>query len=186
MHRSAFRLFVVDRFMEVVERDAASAGMICDLVVRAAGKSRGVLVNNQRFGERFLAGERVLARRASVVRRSLRWCARRPLITVLLAAVMSLSVGAAILVQERHYNAIQRDLAEAERLLALGSTTTSDERRASAGRERARRARTRAPQSRDNPTSDDDAATRVRACEGAPRTLVISESLQTPEPKQAI
>jgi len=72
--------------------------------------------------ERFLRGERVLARRAGAMRRGLRWCARRPLVTVLAAAVLVLSIGAAMLANESHRNALQRELAEAERLLALAST----------------------------------------------------------------
>jgi tetratricopeptide (TPR) repeat protein len=72
--------------------------------------------------ERHLAGERVFARRPGPLRRTLRWCSRRPLITLLLAAVFVLSIGAAVLVEESHRNAVERSLAEAERLLALAST----------------------------------------------------------------
>ena len=73
--------------------------------------------------DRFLAGERVLARHRGVMRRSLRWCARRPLITFLATAVLLLACGAAILVTERTHNEMQRQLANAERLLALASTS---------------------------------------------------------------
>ena len=79
--------------------------------------------------ERFLGGERVLARRPSALRRSLRWCARRPLITVLLSAVLILSTGAAMLVHDRNQNEIQRELANAERFLALASTVTDEQDR---------------------------------------------------------
>lgn len=72
--------------------------------------------------ERFLRGERVLARRAGRTERALRWCARRPLVTSLLAALLTLSLGAAWLVRERHLGEVKRELADAERLLALAST----------------------------------------------------------------
>ncbi|MFK7741205.1 MAG: protein kinase [Planctomycetota bacterium] len=71
---------------------------------------------------RFCGGERVLARRAGPLRRSYRWCAERPLITVLCAAVLVLGLGAAWLLNERHESEIRRELANAERLLALAST----------------------------------------------------------------
>ena len=79
--------------------------------------------------ERFLNGERVLARRAGVARRTFRWCARRPLITVLASAVLILGTGAAILVTERNQNEIQRELANAERFLALASTASDEQGR---------------------------------------------------------
>jgi len=72
--------------------------------------------------ERFLAGERVLARRASRGERALRWCARRPLVAGLLAALLALSGGAAWLLRERERGEVERGLADAERLLALAST----------------------------------------------------------------
>lgn len=79
--------------------------------------------------ERFLSGERVLARRPGIARRSLRWCARRPLITVLASAVLILGIGAAMLVTERNHNEIQRELANADRLLALASTARDEQDR---------------------------------------------------------
>jgi serine/threonine protein kinase len=77
--------------------------------------------------ERFLRGERVLARRPSAVQRGLRWCQKRPLITALLATVLLLSAGSLLLVQERHRTSVERDLAQAERLLALASTQRNDQ-----------------------------------------------------------
>ena len=86
--------------------------------------------------ERFLAGERVLARRPSILRRGARWCARRPLITVLASAVLMLGTGAAMLVHERNHNEIQRQIADAERFLALAATTDDESGRARSGSDR--------------------------------------------------
>lgn len=86
--------------------------------------------------ERFLSGERVLARRPTIARRSLRWCARRPLITVLAAAVMILGIGAAMLINERYHRETQRELADAERYLALAGTTDDESGRARSNRDR--------------------------------------------------
>ena len=77
--------------------------------------------------ERCLRGERVLARRPSAVQRGLRWCQKRPLITALLATVLLLLTGSLLLVQERHRTSVERDLAQAERLLALASTQRNDQ-----------------------------------------------------------
>lgn len=71
----------------------------------------------------------MLARRAGPLRRGARWCRRRPAVCVLLAAVVALAVGALWLVQERRHDAVQRGLAEAERLLALASTERDDQDR---------------------------------------------------------
>jgi serine/threonine protein kinase len=76
--------------------------------------------------ERFLNGDRVLARRPTIVRRGARWCARRPLITVLASAVLMLATGAAMLVNERNHNEIQREIADAERFLALAATVADE------------------------------------------------------------
>lgn len=86
--------------------------------------------------ERFLSGERVLARRPTIARRSLRWCARRPLITVLASAVLMLGTGAAMLINERNHNEIQRELADAERFLALAGTADDESGRARSNRDR--------------------------------------------------
>jgi serine/threonine protein kinase len=86
--------------------------------------------------ERFLAGDRVLARRPGIARRSLRWCARRPLITVLASAVLILGTGGAILVTELSHNETQRELGNAERLLALASTPRDDQDRPRSQEER--------------------------------------------------
>jgi tetratricopeptide (TPR) repeat protein len=79
--------------------------------------------------ERWLRGERVLARLPRLPARAYRWCRRRPLITALAAAVLLLSVSALLLVRERRHNAIERDLAGAERLLALASTERDEQDR---------------------------------------------------------
>ncbi|MGB3967792.1 MAG: serine/threonine-protein kinase, partial [Planctomycetota bacterium] len=79
--------------------------------------------------ERHLRGEPVRARLPGPATRAWRWCAARPLVSSLLAAILLLSVGALALVQERHHNALQRELADAERLLALASTERDDQDR---------------------------------------------------------
>ena len=79
--------------------------------------------------ERFLAGERVLARRVGPVSRAARWCARRPLITALAAAVLLLSIGSLWLVRERGRGKLDRQVADAERLLALASTARDEQDR---------------------------------------------------------
>ncbi len=79
--------------------------------------------------ERFLRGERVLARSPSLLRRSLHWCARRPLVSALLATVLVLTFGALLLVLERNQNTLQRGLADAERLLALAATERDEQDR---------------------------------------------------------
>ncbi|MBL9079902.1 MAG: serine/threonine protein kinase [Planctomycetes bacterium] len=86
--------------------------------------------------ERFLRGERILARRASVAVRTWRWCARRPLLTVLWAAVVLLSIGAFVLLRDRDRSARERDLVQAERLLALASTERDDQDRPRSADER--------------------------------------------------
>lgn len=87
--------------------------------------------------ERFLRGERVLARRPGFLRRAGRWCAHRPLVTGLLAAVLLSSGSAALLLLQSQRSAVERDLAGAERHLAIAATErdefdrprTVDERR---------------------------------------------------------
>jgi serine/threonine protein kinase len=79
--------------------------------------------------ERFGRGERILARRPNALVRGLRWCGRRPLLTFLWAAVLLLSIGASVLVKERNRSAMERNLAEAERLLALASTERDEQDR---------------------------------------------------------
>jgi hypothetical protein len=76
--------------------------------------------------ERFGRGEAILARRTPAIVRSVRWCAQRPLLTFLWAAVALLSIGAFVLVKERNRSALERSLAEAERLLALASTARDE------------------------------------------------------------
>lgn len=87
--------------------------------------------------ERFLRGERTLARSPGLLRRAGRWCARRPLVTGLLAAVVLSSGSAASLLHDSQRSAVERDLASAERHLAVAATErdefdrprTVDERR---------------------------------------------------------
>ncbi|MBX3461684.1 MAG: serine/threonine protein kinase [Planctomycetes bacterium] len=86
--------------------------------------------------ERFLRGERILARRPHVGLRAARWCARRPLVCALWAAVALLSIGAFTLLRERDRSALERSLAEAERLLALASTDRDEQDRPRSSEER--------------------------------------------------
>ena len=86
--------------------------------------------------ERFLRGERVLARLPGPLRRTARWCAQRPLVTGLLATVLVLTSSALFLVQQSHRRAVERDLAAAERLLALASTERDERDRPRAPAER--------------------------------------------------
>ena len=79
--------------------------------------------------ERFLSGERVLARRPSAMRRTWSWCARRPLITALSAAVLVLGISAVMLMQQDRQRSLELELAVAERLLALASTERDDQDR---------------------------------------------------------
>ena len=58
-----------------------------------------------------------------------RWCARRPLYASLWAAVLLLAVGALGLASEHNRSALERTLAEAERLLALAATQRDDQDR---------------------------------------------------------
>jgi hypothetical protein len=86
--------------------------------------------------ERFLRGERVLARFPTVATRAVRWCARRPLVSGLLATLLVMCVGAWFLVQEHHRNTLARELADAERLLALASTEHDEQDRPRSADER--------------------------------------------------
>ncbi|MBM4061700.1 MAG: serine/threonine protein kinase [Planctomycetes bacterium] len=87
--------------------------------------------------ERFLRGERVLARAPGPLVRCGRWCARRPLVVGLGGAALALATGALLLAHERRRDAIEQGLADAERLLATaatardeqGSPRSADERR---------------------------------------------------------
>lgn len=86
--------------------------------------------------ERFGRGERILARRPNPIVRGARWCSQRPLLTFLWAAVALLSIGALVLAKERNRNALERSLAEAERLLALASTDRDEHDRQRTAEER--------------------------------------------------
>ena len=86
--------------------------------------------------ERWLRGERVLARRPTLLARATRWCAQRPLLTALWVAVLLLSFGAFVLIRERDRSAQERGLAEAKHLLALASTERDEQDRPRSAAER--------------------------------------------------
>ena len=79
--------------------------------------------------ERSLRGERVLARLPGPLARAGRFAARRPLPTLLLLLVVSLSIGAVGLVRERNRSETEQVLAQAERFLALAATTRDEQDR---------------------------------------------------------
>jgi serine/threonine protein kinase len=79
--------------------------------------------------ERFLRGERVHARLPGVITRSVRYCARRPVHTMLAALMLLVALGAVMFAQERRRSAIEQDLAEAERLLATAATARDEQDR---------------------------------------------------------
>jgi serine/threonine protein kinase len=79
--------------------------------------------------ERFLRGERVQARLPGRLTRALRYGARRPLPTALLLLVVLLTIGAFVLVHERNRSVLHQSLADAERQLALASTTHDEQDR---------------------------------------------------------
>jgi hypothetical protein len=79
--------------------------------------------------ERHLRGERVLARLPGPVRKAANVCARRPLLSTLLASSLLFALGALLFVQERHDNALARGLADAERLLAVAATERDEQDR---------------------------------------------------------
>jgi tetratricopeptide (TPR) repeat protein len=79
--------------------------------------------------ERFLRGERVLARRPGAGARAWRVLARHPLLTGLVATVLLLLVLGAGLLRERRQRELQASLADAERLLALAATTRDEQDR---------------------------------------------------------
>jgi len=87
--------------------------------------------------ERFLRGERVLARTPGPLQRAARWCARRPMVASLLGLVVVLTLGGLFLVHERARDALQRELADAERSLALAATESAGPDRTRTAAERA-------------------------------------------------
>lgn len=114
-----------------LRRDLPEAveAILCKAMAREPERRYGSALELAEDLERFLRGERVLARRPFVLQTALRWCRRRPLTTTLLAAVVLLSGGALLLMQERHRDALERGLADAERLLALAATELDDQDR---------------------------------------------------------
>ncbi|MBP8299140.1 MAG: protein kinase [Planctomycetes bacterium] len=79
--------------------------------------------------DRFLRGERVHARLPGLFARTVRYCARRPVPTLLTALVLLVLLGGLLFQQERRRSAIEQDLAEAERLLATAATARDEQDR---------------------------------------------------------
>ena len=86
--------------------------------------------------QRHLRGERVLARMPGPLARAGRFAARRPLMTLLLALVVSLSIGAVMLLRERNRSETEQVLAQAERFLALAATSRDEQDRPRSAAER--------------------------------------------------
>ncbi|MBL8733399.1 MAG: protein kinase [Planctomycetes bacterium] len=86
--------------------------------------------------ERFLRGEHVLARLPNLLQRGARWCRRRPVTAVLLVALLVLTLGAALVRRQQNRDAVERGLAEAERCLALASTTRDEQDRPRSNQDR--------------------------------------------------
>jgi serine/threonine protein kinase len=76
--------------------------------------------------ERFLRGERVLARAPGPLRTASQWLRRRPALAATLALLLVLAVGAAALWRERHQRLVEHGIAEAENWLAQASTARDE------------------------------------------------------------
>ncbi len=79
--------------------------------------------------ERWLRGERVLARLPGLSARALRYGRQHPQTVVLGALIVLSSLGALLWQQERTRSAVEQGLTEAERLLALAATSRDEQDR---------------------------------------------------------
>jgi tetratricopeptide (TPR) repeat protein len=108
---------------------AAVAAMILKAMAKDPADRYG---SPQEFAEdleRFVRGERVLARRPGLVQRGLRFALQRPLPTFLAALVCTLLIGAFALVRQSRRSALQQGVAEAERWLAEAATSRDEQGR---------------------------------------------------------
>jgi tetratricopeptide (TPR) repeat protein len=108
---------------------AAVAAIVQKAMEREPGRRYGSAQEFAEDLERFLRGERVLARLPGPFARGLRYCAHRPLPTLLAALVLLLSIGAFVLVQERSRRELETALGDAERLLATAATARDEQDR---------------------------------------------------------
>ena len=107
----------------------AVAAVIGKAMARDPAQRYGAALELAEDLERFLHGERVLARLPGPLQRVWYWCARRPLITALSATVLVLATSAVLLMQQDRQRSLELDLAAAERLLALASSERDDQDR---------------------------------------------------------
>lgn len=133
---------------DVVERDpppparlrrdlpAAVEAIVQKAMEKDPGRRYGSAQEMAEDLERWLAGERVLARKPGIPRRAVRFCAQRPLPTFLAALVFALAAGAWALNRERTQGAMQAALADAERYLAQAATTRDEQDRTRTAEER--------------------------------------------------
>ncbi|MBK8101718.1 MAG: hypothetical protein IPK26_31945 [Planctomycetes bacterium] len=96
---------------------------------RSLGTATARPWSSPKTSRRFLAGQRVAARRIGPVRRLVRACGRRPLLTLLVTAVLGLLAGTLVLQHGRHQEQLARALSEAERWLALAATSRDEQER---------------------------------------------------------
>jgi tetratricopeptide (TPR) repeat protein len=114
----------------------AVAAIVAKAMERDPSRRYGSALEFAEDLERFLRGERVLARVPSAAARTWRWCVQRPLVSGLLGATLLLSAGSWFLLVEGRHQRLARGLAEAERLIALASTERDDQDRLRSPEER--------------------------------------------------
>lgn len=104
-------------------------GIVLKAMARDPGHRYGSAQEFAEDLERFLRGDRVLARTPGPLTRALRAGARHPLPVALCGLVLLLTAGGAALLRERSQRELQASLADAERLLALAATTRDEQDR---------------------------------------------------------
>ncbi|GAB4151063.1 MAG: hypothetical protein Fur0037_19790 [Planctomycetota bacterium] len=110
--------------------------IVCKALERDPHRRYGTALEFSEDLDRWLAGEKVLARLPSIPARIWRACAQRPLPTALGALVFVLAAGAFALERERSRGAMQAALADAQRCLAQASTTRDEQDRPRSEEER--------------------------------------------------